>query len=212
MADNTPEKRIQEQRTIEATKKNLMGFAGKLGCIAKNLGHPIIAEYFGGKYFASNEMPDYMNLDDDVYKDETIGEIVRKMRTVQIRIDGTPISEPGDVDPNWTQKHDKEDASTEQTGWYFDGLSRGMHLEIKCSVEEGSIAAYFKGYKVYEELAGELLAYNPNGGWEDCVNKLFEFAKNKEIQQKKIDKKESQDSSKKDKESWLQSLRDRWGF
>ena len=53
-----PASRIQEQRTIEATKNNLMGFNGKLGCIAKNLGDPIIAEHSGGQYFSSNEMTD----------------------------------------------------------------------------------------------------------------------------------------------------------
>ena len=60
-----PESRIQEQRTIEAAKNNIMGLNGKLGCIAKNLGDPIIAEYSGGQYFSSNDMPDYLNLDQD---------------------------------------------------------------------------------------------------------------------------------------------------
>lgn len=203
---DSPEKRIQEQRTIEATKKNLMGFDGKLGCIARNLGTPIIAEYSGGKYFSTNEMPDYMNLDDDV-KDETIGEVVRKMRTME-----TDGDEPADVDASWTKKNNKDFFTTENTGWIFDGLSRGMHLEIKYSIEEGRITTYFKGYKVYDETAGELSIYNPNGDWEPLINKLYELAKIKESKNKKEDKKESQEKSIKNKLSWLQNLKDKWGI
>lgn len=198
---DSPEKRIQEQRTIEATKNNLMGFGGKLGCIAKNLGEPIIAEYFGGKYFSSNSIPDYMNLDSD--EDE--------MRTVQIRVDGEAVTEPGDVDPTWSRKFNQEDATIEQIGWYFDGLNRGIHLEIKCFLEEGRITVYFKGYNVYTEIAGELLNYNPNGGWEKQVDKLFETAQTKERSQKKIDKQKSQEEIIKNKTSWLQKIRDKWG-
>jgi hypothetical protein len=44
------ENRIKEQRTIEATKKGLMGAGGKLGIIVKNMGQPIIAQN-GSDYF-----------------------------------------------------------------------------------------------------------------------------------------------------------------
>lgn len=43
-----PEKRIREQRTIDATKENLMGLGGKFGCIMKYLGQPIYEEGGGG--------------------------------------------------------------------------------------------------------------------------------------------------------------------
>ena len=44
---NNKEKIIREKRTLEATKKNLMGPVGKLGVIAKYLGSPIVAQGSG---------------------------------------------------------------------------------------------------------------------------------------------------------------------
>jgi hypothetical protein len=43
----TPEEKIKEQRTIEATQKDYMGKGGKLGCIMKYLGEPIRSHYSG---------------------------------------------------------------------------------------------------------------------------------------------------------------------
>jgi hypothetical protein len=40
------EKVIREKRIIEATKKNMMGTSGKLGMIARHLGHPMIQQGF----------------------------------------------------------------------------------------------------------------------------------------------------------------------
>ena len=53
------EKRIQEKRTVEATKKKLMGFNGKLGCIVRNLGQPIIAQSEGGGLHDYGPLPSY---------------------------------------------------------------------------------------------------------------------------------------------------------
>ena len=145
-----PASRIQEQRTIEATKNNLMGFNGKLGCIAKNLGDPIIAEHSGGQYFSSNEMTDYLNLDQD--EEEQI-------RSVHFTMGGHTLEEPGDVDPTWSRKLNKEYSNTEHLGWFFDGLGRGIHLEIKCISEEGKITVNFKGFLRSEEHTSELQSH-----------------------------------------------------
>jgi len=198
-----PASRIQEQRTIEATKNNLMGFNGKLGCIAKNLGDPIIAEHSGGQYFSSNEMTDYLNLDQD--EEEQI-------RSVHFTMGGHTLEEPGDVDPTWSRKLNKEYSNTEHLGWFFDGLGRGIHLEIKCISEEGKITVNFKGFLVYEETAGELSSYNPNGDWQKHIDKLYEVAKTKERKTKNEEKKISQEASLKKKTSWLKELRDKWGI
>ena len=133
-----PESRIQEQRTIEAAKNNIMGLNGKLGCIAKNLGDPIIAEYSGGQYFSSNDMPDYLNLDQDEQE---------QIRSVHFTMGGHTLDEPGDVDPTWSRKPNKEYCNTEHLGWFFDGLGRGIHLEIKCISEEGKIIALNKCFE-----------------------------------------------------------------
>lgn len=50
------EQLIREQRTIEATRKNLMGLTGKLGVILKHLGEPILRE--GGSMFESSYLDD----------------------------------------------------------------------------------------------------------------------------------------------------------
>ena len=102
---------------------------------------------------------------------------------------GEPINEPGDIDPTWSKKYNKEYSNTEHLGWFFDGLNRGIHLEIKCLSEEGRLTVRYKGYQVYDESAGELLSYNPNEDWEKHVNKLFETAKIKEQKTKKEEKK-----------------------
>ncbi len=48
---NDKEKLIREQRTIEATRKGLMGMDGKFGVILRQLGNPIIAQ--GGSMYES---------------------------------------------------------------------------------------------------------------------------------------------------------------
>ncbi len=58
------EKRIKEQRLIEATRKGLTGLDGKFGCILKYLGTPMLSH--GGSNYYRNEMVDvYAYLDEE---------------------------------------------------------------------------------------------------------------------------------------------------
>jgi len=55
------EKRIVEERTTEATKKNLMGYQGKIFLVSKILGHEMIKE---------SEGPEYLDFE-SIYEDNT---------------------------------------------------------------------------------------------------------------------------------------------
>src|SRR5581483_10161301 len=50
---NDRERRVREQRLIEASRKNLIGMEGKIGTILRNLGQPIWKD--GSDWFTSNE-------------------------------------------------------------------------------------------------------------------------------------------------------------
>lgn len=60
---NDKEQRIKEQRLIEATRKGLMGLAGKLACIARNLGSKIISET--PEFYSSTPLFDVWGLQND---------------------------------------------------------------------------------------------------------------------------------------------------
>jgi len=103
------EKVIREKRTIEATGKNFMGITGKMGTIAKVLGSPIIRQGSG--------MMDVSYMEDPF---EVIESEREKTMSGQ---DGPEM---------WRDEiQEMDDAATQDEGWVFDGLSRGMHLEIK---------------------------------------------------------------------------------
>ena len=68
---NEKEKRIQEQRTIEATKKNLMGLTGKIGTIVRNLGQPMISQCEGGTFLDTSYLDDPWALPEE----STFGEL-----------------------------------------------------------------------------------------------------------------------------------------
>ena len=92
------EKRIQEKRTIEATKKRLMGFNGKLGCIVRNLGQPIMSHMEGG---GLHEYGETINFWEDAYEPslENItdpNELNKRIPTMQVLDElGNPILQKG---------------------------------------------------------------------------------------------------------------------
>lgn len=62
------EKYIKEQRLIEATRKGLTGLEGKLGCILKFLGQPILAHGTGD--VTSNPLPDLLGEEEEEFLPE----------------------------------------------------------------------------------------------------------------------------------------------
>jgi hypothetical protein len=164
------EEKIREQRTFEATAKNLMGMEGKFYLIARFLGDAI-----------TNQSTDQTFLDTDELWEE-------------------------DEMPSFS-----EDDIFSDIGYIYNGLSNGIHLEIICKENEGTIKAYFEGYLYYEEEQGILNRYVPYERLEKYIENLYSkveekvkyiIKKEKPIQDKKIKKMEFDE---------IRKLREKWG-
>ena len=169
------EESIREARTIEATKKRLMGPSGKIGCIVKNLGHQIIAS--GSSFYDVNEMEDPFKLHDP---DE--------------------LPQLG------------EDDISHSIGWFFDGLNRGMNLEIKYLDGRSDLTVRYNGHLVYREIAGELQGYAPFDDWEEKIESLWDIAKQKENHTKKQTREKNHEVAKKRSKVLLEKMREKWGI
>lgn len=206
---NEKEKRIQELRTVEATRKNLMGLNGKLGKILKYMGEPIISQNMGGAYTDTNYLNPYDNFDEDKpefpymegdhLNDEPLGDGWRSERN-----------------------YDIANVSLSKIGWLFDSMDRGIHLEIKYkeaikdadnrTFSPSILEASYKGYLVYQEVSGDLSAYVPSDEWEAHVDKLFLIAKEKEKLANIKEKREKLEMVEKAKTTFWESLKKRWGL
>ena len=114
------------------------------------------------------------------------------------------------TDPNEIPTFDDEFSSNE-VGYSFDGLSRGVHMNITYIESQAIIKLWYKGYLVYHEEEGNLQTYIPNDIWENQIENLYKIV---ELQlKKKIEqyKKEEPAITKAIEKSELQKLRDRWG-
>jgi hypothetical protein len=177
------EKVIQERRTIEAMKANLMGPDGKLGLIAKFLGEPIVRQ--GSPLHEEHYLDDpYDYVPEDPY-DVAFEE---DMRTSDIT-----------------------DVSYDE-GLVFSGLRLGMHIDIHLHEAENEIIVWYKGYEVYREKAGDLYAYAPFPEWENMVEKLYKMAQKKEKEAKNDLTKMLEMAVRHEKKSFFQKLRLKWGI
>lgn len=188
---------IKEQRTLEATKKKLMGPEGKLGVILKQLGQPIISHDADAGMYNQTFLELYESIDDE---DEW------SLPTIASGEENAPYGW------EWSEPKDADFVSFSQIGWHFDGLSRRMHLEIKYDDLSKTLTLHYKGYLVFEETAGDLVTYIPNPEWENMINQLYSVAEpikyKKEIQEREDQKKLVQ----KAKKNFLQKMRERWGI
>lgn len=105
-----------------------------------------------------------------------------------------------------------EDDLTYTIGYQFDGLSRGVHLDMKFLDVESEISVYFKGNLVYQEVKGNLTCFVPNDEWEFYVNRFYEVAHKKKLDAIKTEKKNTIELAKEGKQQWLQRMKDMWGF
>jgi len=208
------ERRIQEKRSIEATKKKLMGFNGKLGCIVRNLGQPLITHSQGGGLHDVGPTFGY----EEAYENDTplehlrtTHELKRRLPTMEVLDElGNPI--PDVEGKEWDDPNDRTYFGTDHIGWHFDGLSRGMHLEIKFEDLNKLLTVTFKGHEVYREEAGELYAYAPSPMWEDLIDRLYKIAQPMEMDKKMESRKEDIAEAKKMKEGWWEETRKKWGL
>ncbi len=106
---------------------------------------------------------------------------------------------------------DASDDEVTQIGWLFDGLSWGMHLEIKYVEDEAKLSVYYKGNLVYCEMAGDLQAYAPSQTWESLVDKLYEKAKTIRKDEMEEEKELRIIKGEKKKQSFLEKLKRTWG-
>ena len=181
---------IREKRTMEATKKNLMGPGGKLGLIARTFGKPIIRQ--GNPLYDAT----YMNLEMDFTEEHYEKTLSGQNGPLAYREE---IAEMGE-----------EGMNTE--GFLFDALSSGIHLEIQLWIENNRLRVYYKGHVVYEESGAELEAYTPFDEWEQHVNRLYDRAKVKAKVQEKTRDAVEEAVVEKQKASIFQILREKWGI
>ncbi len=185
------ENAIREKRIIEATKKNFMGVAGKLGVIATVLGSPIIRQGTGLWDVEFLDDP-YENITDVEFETTVSGQKGPQMYRDEIL--------------------DMGDESAEEEGYVFDGLSRGMHLDIKYWHINHKLEVTYRGYLVYKEIAGELDSYAPFPEWEDMIGRLYKSAKTQAKNQISLEEVEIGEAIEKKKQSIWEKLRTRWGL
>jgi hypothetical protein len=203
------EEKIREQRILEATKKGLMGQNGKIGIILKTLGQPIVSQSEGGYHIDSNyiDLDGFSNHRKSLEDISDSKELMRNIPIMDVENSIRPDSAEWD-----SEMPDARFYGTDTIGLHFDGLNRGMHLEIKYDENSSELVVYHKGYLVYKEIKGELLAYAPNEEWEKWIESLSKKAKE---EQRKIKEEEFEHSIKENERQkmlWWEKIKDRWGI
>lgn len=189
------EARVREQRLAEATKKGLMGASGKIGSVLRALGSPVVSQ-----------SADASCMDTGGYgSDEPQGPM------------GIPVMDMEGVERptggEWSDEMpDPVSFGTHNVGRHFDGLSRGMHLEIFYKDESSEMSVYYRGHLVYREAQGDLLCYVPLEEWEGWVSSLFKVAKKVQRDQKEDEFRSKVQEAERNKASWLRDLASRWGI
>ena len=200
------EERIREQRIVEANKKGLMGQNGKIGLVLKILGSPIISQSEGGLYVNTNYLETYEE-ETNIHDVSDPIELMKKIPIINIENNSRPDSK------EWYQyMPDPITYGIDTIGIHFDGLSRGMHLEIKYDELSSELVLHYKGYVAYKELKGELLSYVPNNEWENWINQLYKIAKDKLREKKEQEFEEAIEQNQKNKSDWWDSIKNKWGI
>lgn len=206
---NEKEKKIIEQRTIEACRKEYMGVSGKLGTILRHLGEPMYTHNPGAGSGAwddlgynSNTLDSYYNIEDDEPKIET-------METYDIN--GDPVQVP--MSSEWNQDVvTRKSYQVDRIGWYFQSLTSGINLELQYTDNNKELIVNYKGYNVYKEVGGELHCFVPSEDWEQPVEQFFKRAKKAENKNRIKEKEENIVKSTKNKEKWMEKMAKFWGM
>ena len=96
-------------------------------------------------------------------------------------------------------------------GYSYDGLSSGRNIEIVSNDYEQTIKLYCKGYLVYHEEHGTLMAFVPHDMWEKTVDDLYEKVQEKIKRKMEEIKKEEEQVVAELAQHELQKLRSKWG-
>lgn len=190
------EARLKEQRLAEATKKGLTGATGKIGAVLKTLGSPIVGQVEGTNF-----------IDTEGRGDDDGGESLGSIPVMDM--DG--VERPSD--PYWSSDvPDSVSFGMYSVGRHFDGLGRGMHLEIIYKEESSEMSVYHRGRLVYREIQGDLVCYVPSEEWEGWVSSLFKVAKKQQREEKEAEFQSKIQEAERRKNSWLRDLASRWGL
>lgn len=181
---------IREKRTIEATKKNLMGPSGKFGMILQAFGTPITRQ--GSSLLDTGYMS---NPYDDFVETEYASTLSGQQG---------PVAQRDEI-----LTFDSDYVFDE--GLLFDGMSRGIHLEILYWNAENRLKVSYKGYPVYIEVAGELEGYAPFEEWENIIERLARSAKDRIKQIKKQQEEDARKKMEERKNKFWEVLKMRWG-
>jgi hypothetical protein len=131
-------------------------------------------------------------------------------------MDSIPVMDlDGNVRPEteeWAQIKNPVSYGVYNVGWHFDGLGRGMHLEIKYDDAEAELSVLHKGYVVYKEIKGEIVSYVPKDEWEGWIEGLYKKAKEIQRRTKEIEFENQVKESERIKASWWAEMKSRWGL
>jgi hypothetical protein len=183
------EDKIKEQRTIEATKKKLMGAGGKIGVVLRYMGEAIVDQSAGGTLADFRYLPDPYALPEEEESpyDPPQGsseEILRKIPMLKAWLPWGEEQMPPEGGEWIEDRPDRVDHSMTTIGYHFDGLNRGMQLEIRYLDYESELKVHFKGHLVFKEVKGELVTYIPHDEWEGHIESLYKVAKKKQVKEK----------------------------
>ena len=212
------EKRIKQERAGQAALKNLSGSTGKIGVVLRFLGDAIIQQSDGeqscfeddvGITHRSREMSDLWLLDEEPGDAKNAVEMTDRLPTSWIGLEQPEHDDP--EGPEWTTRKRRSTYATEVVGLVFDGLKRGMHMNIQYMEENATVTVYWKGYLVFKEVAGDLRTYVPGDDWEEKIDTLYNLAKPKQTEREKAREEVKVEVNKRDKMNWMQSILRRWG-
>lgn len=175
------ERQIKNLMTMKAIQDNLMGPGGKFGIIAKYLGSKIHSH--NGSNFSQSYMDDPWDM-----------------------------QEEGPYQYDSSTIHDSDDLGDPHVvGWIFDGLSRGLHVEIRYLDYAKELTVSYKGYTVFQEVNGELECYAPDSDWEEPLDRLFLAASHIKQSRDKRRFEEQKVEAKAGALRFLDKLRLKWG-
>lgn len=106
---------------------------------------------------------------------------------------------------------DSEDSSYE-IGLMFEGLPRGVNMNIYVYFYNREIICEYEGKKVYKEVNGELEAYVPDKSWEKKIDSLYDTAKKLERRKKPEEKQRIVNEANKKRKEILDDFKNRWGL
>ena len=206
------EKRIAEKRAIEATKRGYLGPRGKIGLIARFMGDSIIDHT--GSHGSEGFDNDINYMPDDL--PGLPAEWDQSPAAIQARIPYAEEAYLGDEPIGQTWREERNYAvstiTPEIIGWHFDGLRRGLPIEIWMKTKDGSVYLTYQGRTVYEENQNILTCFVPGKEWQDAIERLQKPAKERETAFKLTENDNRRREAEALKKLFEIRLRENWGI